>query len=132
MAYRLPTFNLACNIGPSANGAFTWPPAPYVGAPRLADVPCALVFGRRVNVASTGGTGDRGYPIQCMSLLLDTDTDVRSSQSVDGVPDVVEVPAGSGRWYGVFVVDDIGKGYANEHRHAGIIAIEGTWAVPYV
>jgi len=129
--YVLPSFNLLCNIGPSAAGAFLWPCTPYAGAPRLHNVPCALVAGRRVNVSSTGGTAGQGYPITSMSLLLPPLTDVRSAQSVGGVPDAVEVPAVSGRWYGVFEVDDIGKGWPNEHRSASIQAILGTWPVPY-
>jgi hypothetical protein len=82
-------------------------------------------------VASTGGTGLAGVPIVAMSLLLPALTDVRATQGVGGVPDTVEVPAGSGRWYGVAGVDDIGKGYANEHRTACILALLGSWTVPY-
>lgn len=131
MGYRLPTFNLRCNIGPSGAGPVSWPPAPYVGPPRLANQVCALVFGKRVNVASSGGTGGQGYPVVCMSLLLPPHVDVRAQQSLDRWPDAVEVPAGSGRWYGVLDVDDIGKGWPNEHRTASLYAIPGTWAVPY-
>lgn len=130
MPYRVPTFNLTCNIGPSAAGAGVWPPTVYL-ASRLADVPCALVFGRRTNAASTGGTGDQGFPVECMNLLVAKLTDVRSIASADLIPDVVECPAGSGRYYGVCSVDDIGKGYANEHRTACLLAIPGTWTPPY-
>jgi len=57
-----------------------------------------------------------------MQLLLPALTDVRSGV-VAAVPDFVEVPAGSGRWYQVYAVDDIGKGFANEHRIAVILAV---------
>lgn len=131
MAYRLPNFNLLCNIGPGSTGPATWPPIPYIGAPRLANVPCALVYGRRVNVAATGGTFDQGYPTLCMSLLVAKLTDIRAMQSIDLIPDTVECPSGSGRWYAVCNVDDIGKGYPNEHRTAALWPIQGAWVVPY-
>jgi hypothetical protein len=34
--------------------------------------------------------------------------------------DFVEVPQGSGRWYVVMNVDDVGKGFPNEFRYATI------------
>lgn len=129
--YRVPNFNLFCNIGPSAFGDNTWPPAPYFGAPRLAHKPCALVYGKRVNMASSGGTDDQGFPATTMTILFPKLTDVRSVQSTDQIPDTIECPEGSGRWYGVCGVDDIGKGYANEHRVAWVQPLAGEWTVPY-
>jgi len=65
-----------------------------------------------------------------MSLLLPPLADVRGPQ--DSVSaDMVEVPAGSGRWYFVVGVDDIGKGFANEHRSAAIFALASSWVAPY-
>lgn len=128
MGYQLPVFNLTCNIWTGI------PPTPDVslpaGPPRLALVPCALVYGRRVNVASTGGTGSAGIPLQCMNLLLNALADIRGPQD-DTCNDLVECPAASGRFYWVSFVDDIGKGYANEHRTAGLLAIVGGWGAPY-
>jgi hypothetical protein len=66
-----------------------------------------------------------------MSLLLPPLSDVRGPQDSSGFTDVVEVPAGSGRYYGVAAVDDIGKGYSNEHRTASLYALPGTWLAPY-
>lgn len=127
MAYVLPNFNLTCNVwsgfDPSA-------PSPPVGPPRLAAIPCALVLGRRVNVASTGGTGAPGIPLQAMNVLFPALTDVRGPQDVTAA-DALEVPAGSGRFYGVYFVDDIGKGYTNEHRTASALAIPNSWFSPY-
>jgi hypothetical protein len=52
-------------------------------------------------------------------LLLPSKTDIRdTSCAITG--DVLECPAGSGRWYGVFSVDDFGKGFSNEFRVAWI------------
>lgn len=127
MAFRLPNFNLSCNIAtPDIPLVAAIPTPPY----RLVNVPCALVYGRRVNVVSTGGTTLAGVPLQCENLLLPAFTDIRGPQ--DNVSfDVVEVPSGTGRWYAVGFADDIGKGWANEHRSAALLAIVGAWIAPY-
>lgn len=127
MAYVLPSFNLLCNIYDSF--ALTLPVTPP-GPPRLADQVCQLTYGRRVQVMSTGGTGSAGVPLQTMNLLLPPLTDVRGPQD-SFERDVVECPSGSGRWYVVSFVDDIGKGFANEHRTASIVAVFGGWVAPY-
>lgn len=64
------------------------------------------------------------------SLLIPKLTDIRDS-SCSGGPDVVEVPTGSGRFYWVSYVDDIAKGFGNEHRWAVIQKIwtYGSWAI---
>jgi hypothetical protein len=55
-----------------------------------------------------------------MYLLLPALTDIRDLHQGGAQNDLVEVPAGSGRWYGVVLVDDVGKGFPNEHRYAQI------------
>jgi hypothetical protein len=65
-----------------------------------------------------------------MNLLVPALTDVRGPQDPVG-PDMVEVPAGSGRWYQVVFVDDIAKGFSNEHRTASIFALYASWTPPY-
>lgn len=71
-----------------------------------------LAIGRRVNLPFEA-TITAAMPW----LLLPALTDIR--QQWNGLPpDMVEVPAGSNRFYGVIGVDDIGKGFANEHRFA--------------
>lgn len=107
MAFTLPVFNLTCNIwrGP-------WLPLHPVDVVS----PCNLAYGRRVQTNFGNFTGGPGSAV-VMTLLLPPLTDVRSwVQSAD--PDAVEVPAGSGRYYRVEGVDDVGKGFANEHRAA--------------
>lgn len=106
MAYKLPTFNLVCNV--------------YTGGDTTdlrISPQCNLAWGQRVNVASTGGTDIIGVPLVTMTLLLPPLTDVRGPLSSTDA-DTVECPAGSNRMYTVSFVDDIGKGFPNEHRAA--------------
>ncbi len=115
MPITLPTFNLLCDIytGPWLTKAF-----------RLQS-PCNLAWGRRVNTPSITGSFVPGGNVNVlMDLLLPPLTDIRCCQQANPpVLDVVEVPTGSGRWYGVAAVDDSGKGFANEHRIAVLTPI---------
>lgn len=130
MAYSLPTFNLICDIYTTVVAGY--PPVFATKVLRLAAVPCALVYGRRVNmgVSFTSG-GVSAIPQQSMTLLLPALTDIRGFQDSLLCVDIVEVPSGSGRWYRVPWVDDIGKGYANEHRFALILPVPALWVAPY-
>jgi hypothetical protein len=65
-----------------------------------------------------------------MNLLLPPFIDVRGPQDTVSF-DMVEVPEGTGRWYQVTGVDDIGKGFDNEHRTASIYALVRGWTAPY-
>lgn len=130
MAYRVPTFNLLCSFGlPLLAG---WPGSPAGLVFRVVDQPCNLARGRRVNFGASGGPG--GSPSFMMNLLLPSLTDIRGLNSFTANGnrcDVVEVPQGSGRWYGTSWVDDVGKGFANEFRVANVVPIGSTWATPY-
>lgn len=127
MGFRLPTFNLLCNLSqPDLANTVMVPSPPY----RVAGQLCQLTYGRRVNVTSTGGTAQVGTLALTMNLLLPPLADVRGPQDIRSF-DMAEVPAGSGRWYSVVAVDDIGKGFDNEHRSASIHAMEGQWVPPY-
>lgn len=108
MPFSLPTFNLTCDI---VDGV--------TGVTRLTS-PCNLAFGRRQNTIGASGTGTVGVPGPVMTLLLPALTDIRSDWQLVP-PDIVQCPAGSFRLYRVFWVDDIGKGFANEHRVAYLI-----------
>lgn len=134
--FTIPTFNLGANLWTIVTGDYTLDTA---GAPRVAATPCNLAYGVRVNVASTGGTAYPGIPIMAMNLLLQKGTDVQGPQcNVGGIVDsltgmhgdYVEVPAGTGRYYIVGFVDDIGRGFANEHRTALIFALPFSWPTP--
>ena len=104
MSFTVPTFNLTCNI---YTGAVFMPP------PRVVS-PCNLAFGRR-NAMPQGQETESGISALAMTLLLPPGTDIRSIEMTTGA-DLVEVPAGSNRRYLVTFVDDIGKGFPNEHR----------------
>ena len=118
MSFTVPTFNLTCNI---FTPGFLPPNPPRVVAN------CNLAYGRRFELAGLSP------PVAAvMSLLLPALTDIRTNYQAGAGRDFVEVPAGSGRWYLVANVDDIGKGFANEHRCAVIVAtaIVVPWPVP--
>lgn len=66
---------------------------------------------------STGGTGIAGVVVSTMTLLLESTADVRGLPSSTG-SDIVEIPAGSHRYYECWMCDYIGYGFANEHKGA--------------
>jgi hypothetical protein len=73
-------------------------------------------MGRRTALYEPAGeTGDQGG--LSPALLLPPLTDIRDN-SCGTRSDVVECPADTRRWYNVSAVDDIGKGFDNEHRVA--------------
>lgn len=114
MAFSLPTFNLVCNI----HSGDVWPPPPM----RLSS-PCNLAMGRRVNQLNEPSSGGAGFPIGVGPLLLlPAGTDIRDA-SCGLVTDLVECPAGSGRWYQTGLVDDAAKGFSNEYRVAYLLKI---------
>lgn len=109
MAFSVPDFNLTCNIytGP-------WD----VGLLRVVS-PCNLRMGRGgIQAISSDAGSFLSYGNQ-PQLLLPAGTDIRDV-SCSLVFDNVEVPAGSGRFYCVMLVDDVGKGFPNEFRCATI------------
>lgn len=118
MAFVLPTFNLQCNIYTGAQ---------FADAPRLT-VACNLAWGKRVNGALAQEFSGHPSSFAVMTLLLPSLTDIRDTFNSSG-SDGVECPAGSGRWYFVDQVDDLGKGFPNEHRGA-ILEKAGSWPTP--
>src|SRR4030095_6118536 len=106
MAYVLPTFNLTAGVWHYATyfGNF-----PTIVPPADFTVSCNLALGKR---------GAGGF-VSTMYLLLPPGTDGRDhlkNPALTAHGDIVEVPFLSSRYYQVVVVDDIGKGFANEHR----------------
>jgi len=115
VAYHLPTFNLVVNIW--------WDPVNWLLNPPSLVTTGNLCIGLRVWAQQT-------YNDTLMYLLLPPLTDVRDNLNGPGVAgDVVEVPAGTGRFYRVQHVDDVGKGFANEHRYC-LLSKLGAWPVP--
>ncbi len=83
--------------------------------------------GKRVMVASVRGAG-LDPPQLLMEVLLPKLTDVRGWNAAAG-PDTVEIPGGSLRYYEVVMVDDLGKGFTNEHRFA-LLLQTNAWPSP--
>lgn len=120
MAYTIPDFNLTCDV---------WR-GPYLGRSiAIAGLACNLAYGRRRSMPQDDI--DQNGWVMAMSLLVPSSSDIRDL-SCAAVQDVVEVPSGSGRWYQVANVDDIGKGFPNEHRCAALYKIsEAMWGASY-
>jgi len=112
LSFSIPEFPLNC-------GVYT---GPWLAKAYRTDMVCNLAWGKRVSTIATGFAGATDLAQTCMTLLLPAGSDVRDV-CCNGVNDIIEVPAGSGRWYQVSVVDDIGKGFPNEHRGAVIVKI---------
>src|SRR5262245_12597888 len=108
MAYVLPTFNLTVNVWHYATWFGNFPTTiPAADATFVENLALVKLHARSFVI-----------PIYLLCPAL---TDVRDEvhelrNSAHG--DIVEVPAGSGRYYGVTQCDDIGKGFSNEHRCA--------------
>jgi hypothetical protein len=117
--YTLPTFNLVCSIWRTGWAARTYA-APDVSSP------CNLTPGRRVFTSRQAAFLNTAAPASLMFLLLPKLTDIRPAIASNNTEDLVEVPAGSKRFYEVQQVDDIGKGFLNEHRFATLLWTGGT------
>lgn len=115
MAFTLPSFPIQCNV-------YTGPWLTRVL--RLGSQECNLAIGRRVQQSSNIAPFTNLSFAQ-PTLLLPPLTDIRD-QSCTGIEDVVECPRASGRWYQVIGVDDMGKGFPNEHRFAVLSKIYQT------
>lgn len=120
MAYVLPTLNIDVNIWPSNA-------VPPVGAPSV-QCKANLAWGKRTAVPSTGGTATLGVVLMTMTLLLPKATNIFGDPDLN-VCCCVEAPAGTARFYLVAFVDDIGRGFANEHR-AAILVQKLPWPIP--
>ncbi len=120
MAFTVPEFNLLCNVyrGPWATKVLAVP-----------DLECNLAFSRRAQLPTAFQTNNEWSVI--MSLLVPAGSDIRSLVNA-AVEDIIECPSGSGRWYQVGAVDDIGKGFPNEHRCALLFQISAAMlGAPY-
>lgn len=101
MGYTVPPMPLTCNVWTHSS----LPPNP----PRIAGLACNLAMGKRISGSVTSTIVPQ--------LLVPALSDIRDGFNASG-QDYVEVPAGSGRFYVVNEVDDMGKGFPNEHRFA--------------
>lgn len=112
MAFTLPTFNITANIWRNANYVIGVGPA---GPPQVV-TPANLSPGKRV-------VTNAGTSTPLMELLLPPRTDVRDGVAPAAAQDWVEAPAGTGRYYSVYYVDDVGRGFANEYRIVFMIVV---------
>jgi len=112
MAFTVPTFNLTFDL-------YT---GPYLTRVYRSSPIGNLAWGRRISSYIGDWDTDAVAGRNIMTLLLPPGTDIRD-QSCSPHADVLELPAGSGRWYLSQSVDDIGKGFDNEHRAALIVKI---------
>lgn len=120
MPFRVPRFNLVARVW---HGTPAIPPA---AAPDLSPQ-CQLVWDRAADIPFVRSS----TPFRLghvMKVRFPARTDVRDQNSTTNA-DVVEVPSGSGRFYLVFWVDDVGRGFANEYRQAMVMAI-APWPTP--
>ena len=113
MAFHPPTFNLTVNLWRGPNPVTNPPTFVFQGN---------LAIGRRQLFAppaiSTAAQFTAGPQYgDATELLLPKGSDIRGPQNA-GYTDIVEVPAGTGRYYLVLWVDDVGRGFSNEYRLA--------------
>jgi hypothetical protein len=113
MAFIVPAFPLLCNVwrGSGSGGALLY------NSPDL-QVMGNLSPGRRTMLAFASQSPVIIPFLFMMELLLPKGTDIRVYIPPSGAltGDIIECPAGTQRFYQVRVVDDIAKGFANEHR----------------
>jgi hypothetical protein len=115
MAYKLPTFNLHGLAW--RNGNATTNPADVA-------FHCNLRACTRPNLTFDPFTGG-AVPMEILTPAL---TDLRDSFCPAGL-DTVEIVVGSGRFYFVYYVDDVAKGFPNEYRVA-VLFKKGPWPQP--
>jgi len=120
--YPQPTYNLTVNIWRHGRD-------PSVDPPDVVSL-ANLAWGRRGGPAASGGTDTRGVVFTAPQLLLPKLTDIRSDEKSNSGDDIVECPAASGRFYTAAYVEDLGKGFSNEHRGALLIP-SPPWPEPY-
>jgi len=119
--FTTPTFNLPVNIW-----RYQFPPP--AGLPDVVTVANLQSFKRTQNWLPDSTFLPSVY-CSMAYLLLPAGTDVQSTAENPLGGDTVECPAGSGRFYGVWHVDDVAKGFANEYRVAVLQKYPG-WPVP--
>lgn len=109
-SFALPVFNLSCGIWTNTNHVPSVPPRVVV----LGNLATGRVARVSDWVPYRGASSLRPLSMQSC-ILFPKLTDVRDG-ACHGGPDLVECPQGSGRWYWVTYMEDVAKGFDNEHR----------------
>jgi len=111
-----PTFNLTCDIWHQPAGAppFLAPPI----APTLVGVPCKLSWGELVSTVDTGG-----ILLNWAYIGMDKATDIHWARGGFPGNDYLECPPGSGMWYKVMFVFNVGYQYPNDYRVARCLPV---------
>lgn len=113
MSFTIPDFNIQCDI-------YT---GPWIGKTFRLTSDCNLAFGRRnMSFIIDIPVAEAARASEIMCLLLPARTDVRSTLQ-SGMCDVIEIPRGTGRWYEVYAVDDMARGFDTEYRIAMVTQI---------
>ena len=122
MAYKTPTMNLTANLWRTPNVVTAVPDRAFV---------CNLAYGRRTPTLNMLTMFFVGTLTGEQNLLCPKGTDISGiwGNGATFSQDCVEVPAGSGRYYIVASVVDIGKGFSNEYRLASIMQMNEQLAV---
>jgi hypothetical protein len=126
MGYHSPTFNLTANVW-HVLGPIIIPP---IAPPSLTTVCQLRMYKTAFEVVGFGFTTGA-----VVALLVPKGTDLRPELGFLvglSAPDLVECPAGSGRYYRVRAVEDVAKGFGNEYRQALLIQVQyvGTPPIP--
>lgn len=134
MAFTLPKFNLTCAVWhdylltppipatPPSTGASSYSECQLYEWSR-ATVPAAYYIAPPTDIRPWWFTLQ-----QSIQIRLPKGFDVRDSQNAEGA-DVIECPAGTGRYYVVTQVDDLHRGFPNEYRLAQCVKA-WTWPTP--
>lgn len=87
-----------------------------------------LAYGKRVTLVNGNFSAGLFDPVLAY-LLVPAGTDIRDRLSLN-TPDLLAVPGGTARLYIAEYVDDLGKGFPNEHRFV-LMAKQLGWPFPY-
>lgn len=131
MPYVIPAMPLDCDVWWNYDPTVT-----MYSAPDINKVKGCLSPGKRVMLSVPTPTSSPTFYEYPVELLLPPLTNISGETDVV-FTSVVEVPTGSHRFYVVTYVDDIAKGFANEHRYilmnmfkVAMVFIDVTWPFP--
>ncbi len=136
MAFVVPQFNLSANVWHNKGAVPFIPSIGSLGTPDLTSA-CQIRFdpGHAISVSGTfsGLNSTNVRPTYPTEIRFPKLTDVRGYASAflsGNTADVIEAPAGSGRYYFAEAVEDVGKGFANEYRQVVAFPVSAPTPLP--